>query len=363
MRLPSVPLDYRRTLHLDQDEVHGQLFPGPLTHHALENLKIDGYFYGVEDQLLLPFLENCSNNLTRLECSQASPFFNKAVSQVLTNLGLFLEHLDLLEWVQVKGLSLLPPPEKIEVSDTKIAEIIRLNRRLKQINLCQAEQAAQLTTEAILDMCADHLKMLNVQGCVSISTLGLHKILCKATHLETLQAISSDGFFADPALSATDMTSDWATASMRRFECHIIVNRPNTEKIRDDESLETTTRETQRRVFRQLGAQTDLEYLILGHSQNTFWVRLFRHDCLELTLDNRLDELEGLTKLRELNVGSMAHGIGVPELNWMVQHWPRLERILGLFDGSVKPGVEEWVSAHPQLLCPRRATVESNFFL
>lgn len=79
-------------------------------------------------------------------------------------------------------------------------------------------------------------------------------------------------------------------------------------------------------------------------------------------LDGRLDGLAGLTKLRELNVGSMIHGIGVPKLDWVMHHWPRLETILGLFDGSVKPGVEEWVSAHPQLLCPRRATVESDFF-
>lgn len=105
MRLPSISLDYRRTLHPDQDEDHSQLIPRPLTHHALENLKITGYFDGVEDQMLLPFLETCSNNLTRLECPQASPFFKKAVNRVQVNLGLFLEHPHLLEWVQVKGSS------------------------------------------------------------------------------------------------------------------------------------------------------------------------------------------------------------------------------------------------------------------
>lgn len=140
----------------------------------------------------------------------------------------------------------------MKVSDAKIVKIIRLNRRLKQINLLQAKQAGRLTTEAILDMRADHLKTLNTQGCVNNSTLGLHRILCKATHLETLQAIRSDGLFTYPALSTTDMTSNWATISLWRFECHIVVDRRNKEKICNDESLEATTHETQGRVFRQL---------------------------------------------------------------------------------------------------------------
>ena len=62
-----------------------------------------------------------------------------------------------------------------------------------------------------------------------------------------------------------------------------------------------------------------------------------------------LDEPAGLTKLRELNVRSMAHSIGVRELDRMVHQWPRPTRILGLFDESVKSGVEEWG------LCPPRS--------
>ncbi|KAF9136279.1 hypothetical protein BGX30_011286 [Mortierella sp. GBA39] len=52
--------------------------------------------------------------------------------------------------------------------------------------------------------------------------------------------------------------------------------------------------------------------------------------CLELSLASGLDELSGLEELEELVVARMAHRIGLAEVKWMVEHWPRLRRIYGL---------------------------------
>lgn len=52
--------------------------------------------------------------------------------------------------------------------------------------------------------------------------------------------------------------------------------------------------------------------------------------CLELSLASGLDELGGLEELEEFVVVNMAHRIGLAEVKWMVEHWPKLKRIVGL---------------------------------
>ncbi|KAG0308285.1 hypothetical protein BGZ97_000104 [Linnemannia gamsii] len=103
----------------------------------------------------------------------------------------------------------------------------------------------------------------------------------------------------------------------------------------------------QRRVLRQLGSLTHLRTLQLGKYSRDFdfpeYFRLemkdFRtiivdgwldYNCLELSLEGGLDELCGLQELEELTVYQMAHRIGLAEVKWMVEHWPRLRLIAGL---------------------------------
>lgn len=75
---------------------------------------------------------------------------------MLAKLGLFLEHLDISHYEAVK--------QKVEVSDAKIAEVIRLNRRLTRIDIHQITEAATLTMGVIQDTCGMRLKTLNVGG-------------------------------------------------------------------------------------------------------------------------------------------------------------------------------------------------------
>ncbi|KAG0070982.1 hypothetical protein BGZ89_011941 [Linnemannia elongata] len=103
----------------------------------------------------------------------------------------------------------------------------------------------------------------------------------------------------------------------------------------------------QRGVLRQLGQLTRLRRLHLGrcgrnwdmpeYSQleirgiRTMAVdAYFDRNCLELSLESGLNELAGLKQLEELGVTQMAHRIGLIEVQWMVENWPRLRTIRGL---------------------------------
>ncbi|KAF9273435.1 hypothetical protein BGZ68_001521 [Mortierella alpina] len=52
--------------------------------------------------------------------------------------------------------------------------------------------------------------------------------------------------------------------------------------------------------------------------------------CLELTLSTGLELLGGMKEMRVLKVGGLEHRIGLGEIQWMCEHWPKLEAVYGL---------------------------------
>lgn len=49
-----------------------------------------------------------------------------------------------------------------------------------------------------------------------------------------------------------------------------------------------------------------------------------------MTIDSGLEELVVMKDRQVLDIGCLDHTLGVAELEWMTEHWPRV-RILGLF--------------------------------
>lgn len=69
-----------------------------------------------------------------------------------------------------------------------------------------------------------------------------------------------------------------------------------------------------------------------------------RVDCLEMSLESGLGTLKDLKELRELNMYGMRTRIGVPEVQWMVEHWPKLQRVYDLRGGEGNDeGAEQWL--------------------
>ncbi|KAF9114804.1 hypothetical protein BGX27_009752 [Mortierella sp. AM989] len=65
------------------------------------------------------------------------------------------------------------------------------------------------------------------------------------------------------------------------------------------------------------------------------WTMKSQNNCLQFTFETGLRELEGLKKLRKLNLTGLKHRISVEELKWMREAWPNLEQFEGLFSNDM----------------------------
>lgn len=135
------------------------------------------------------------------------------------------------------------------------------------------------------------------------------------------------------------------------------------------------SRRIQRQLYARFGTLTQLKYLTLGTEFNEYhWaedregeysnnisvsVNGYQYECLDFTLESRLNEMAGLKKLKILDVTRMSHRIRVPELEWMTKNWPRLETIIDLFPPGDErdPEVEEWLKGTNRV---RHAPSDSN---
>lgn len=157
----------------------------------------------------------------------------------------------------------------------------------------------------------------------------------------------------------------WACGMLESFECKITrVPRPDlvvTEiglhlngwvltppsQVPSHPNALQESRDLQRKVLKQLGQLTRLRTLSLGTLGYSIHEPIYSQleikgirtmiveeavqiDCLELTLESGLDELVGLKDLEVFGAYQMAHRIGLPEVKWMVNNWPKLKTIHGL---------------------------------
>ncbi|KAK3811071.1 MAG: hypothetical protein J3Q66DRAFT_58554 [Benniella sp.] len=90
-------------------------------------------------------------------------------------------------------------------------------------------------------------------------------------------------------------------------------------------------REIQRQVYDRIARLTRLETLTLGDRFGGA-----RNDCLEMSLESGLDKLSGLKSLKKLDVRRLDTKIGIKEVQWMVENWPKLMSSMDLvsIDGT-----------------------------
>ncbi|KAG0198788.1 hypothetical protein BGX28_007810 [Mortierella sp. GBA30] len=99
----------------------------------------------------------------------------------------------------------------------------------------------------------------------------------------------------------------------------------------------------QRQVCLVLGALTSLQELCFGDMNVPGGDELFlpamkrsqemlgsQATCLDLSLESCLELLSGMKEMRILKVGGMDHRIGLSEIQWMCEYWPKLEAVYGL---------------------------------
>ncbi|KAK3805803.1 MAG: hypothetical protein J3Q66DRAFT_393183 [Benniella sp.] len=118
-------------------------------------------------------------------------------------------------------------------------------------------------------------------------------------------------------------------------------------------------RKVQQRVYERLSRFINLEVLWLGsnsyHPNDTYSFdhsENHQYECLEMSLESGMDQLEGLKRLQVLNISLMATRMGRKEAQWMAEQWPKLREIRGLDDRVSPWSARQWLNKN----CPRIAT-------
>ncbi|KAG0342807.1 hypothetical protein BG000_001137 [Podila horticola] len=202
---------------------------------------------------------------------------------------------------------------------------------------------------------------------------GIPRILKLCSRLRKLVTIDNGYYSQDsfPAIAAKDLI-DWDPELMaiRPWPCQATLETlaikisgvPQRDTLASDEHPTGHRRflETQQRVSEKLGQLTNLRFLQLGHTATILGYGSIGHVrrgkytvakqgmCAHLTLETGLDKLAGLKKLEELHIPNMEHQVNeVPEVEWMVQNWPMLSKLVGLNPSS---RAYKWLNAnHPEI--------------
>lgn len=90
-----------------------------------------------------------------------------------------------------------------------------------------------------------------------------------------------------------------------------------------------SNRSLQHRFFHQLGRLSKLQHLSLGHCILWMYEYGYSHHGLDFTLQAGLAKLSGLHKLEELNLEGICQMMGERDVEWMLEHWPRLRVVEG----------------------------------
>lgn len=309
---------------------------------------VDPYTYvgEREENVLLRFLDSCSNPLNKFGGYTTAIFCNPRLRTALDRLGAHCMQID---------LSLLS--DNAIWTDQDFANFIMLGTHWVDIDLDGRDEVGPLTVAALLVRC-DQLRHLSIAACPGISSADICTILGRCGNLESLIAIDWDlpGPTRHPHVLGTDMIEfEWACrASLKWWSCIITVPRPDDNDKEEHGSTNSDmieSRRIQRLVYRKLAELTGLRALRLGHVDdgsedvNDSW---YQSQCLEMTLESGLDELAGLKEMEKLDVSYTKHRIGIRELEWMAERWPNLRVVSGLFRTCIDPvpGAREWVKLH-----------------
>ncbi|KAF9923743.1 hypothetical protein FBU30_006203 [Linnemannia zychae] len=120
-------------------------------------------------------------------------------------------------------------------------------------------------------------------------------------------------------------------------------------------------------VYERLARFTQLEELELGNEDRTkenleqyvntadgcvqvYNDTRFQYECVDLSLVHGLGQLSSLRKLRLFNFMRMATTVGIEEIQWMVEHWPKLERINGLDSWNSERKAARWLAKERPLI-------------
>ncbi|KAG0374240.1 hypothetical protein BGX24_010646 [Mortierella sp. AD032] len=241
--------------------------------------------------------------------------------------------------------------------DQQIALLIQSSQAWKHISLSFFHGLGSLSTAALVHQHSKTLESLVLKECDGFCSEDIQAVLSSCVNLRVFQAMTSSGteFSSTVYLDASEMVdSPWVCLGLESLMLvitgiarpdlkHDQYGRPLTGPLHDG-SIQGY--ELQRIVYGQLGKLTRLRELWLGHDVPDLddeenyhpteidgqWKYIDpdeQFECLEFSLRSGLDLLGGLTELKVLNVDRMNIRVGLLEVQWMAERWPKMERIVG----------------------------------
>ncbi|KAF8940664.1 hypothetical protein BGZ52_013407, partial [Haplosporangium bisporale] len=125
---------------------------------------------------------------------------------------------------------------------------------------------------------------------------------------------------------------DWTCERLRRLAIGIVIDSVSPAQLwrhvvwQSPHRLNLKARvEDQQMVLQRIASLSRLESLVLKLQGEVDGLRT----ALDLGVDKGLTKLATLTRLREFEVPSFSQHMDVPEIEWMIEHWPRLEIVAG----------------------------------
>ncbi|KAF9344683.1 hypothetical protein BGX34_005433, partial [Mortierella sp. NVP85] len=238
---------------------------------------------------------------------------------------------------------------RLYMSDEKIAELLSKSRKgWKEVHMEDTYRNCMQSTHTVLMEHCPTLERLEIHSCYEFNSVRKAQILAASPNLHTFATLNSvyssetsifdaHSFIdQDPhtgALKTWACESSLKTLKVRiagapRLGSHGASERGVAQETYSGQGQEFQGREIQGLVYDRLARLTHLETLWLAPPRQ--YRMTDERDCLELSLESGLRKLAGLNELKELGIGPMRTRIGLQEIQWMVDHWPKLRTIIGL---------------------------------
>ncbi|KAK3829336.1 MAG: hypothetical protein J3Q66DRAFT_410841 [Benniella sp.] len=277
-------------------------------------------------------------------------------------------HIPNLDKLQLEA----PDNDEYHLDDPEIGKLLSSSRKgWKVVSATISECFGPYAVETLLKH-SSTLEVLKLDGCLTGANQ-VH-VLSTCPNLHTLALMDNEiGRAISYPISAEtfiDMESESDTDSLKTWSCEKSLKVLKV-MIRDIPRSDTEwayieeypgqSRKIQGLVYDRLARLTNLEVLWLGYDcsigEDEYGSGDFQYTCLEMSLESGLRKLSGLKKLRELNVSYMKTKIDLEEVQWMAEHWPKLEVIYGLDEKGGDEKAVTWLREH----CPTIDTPEIRY--
>ncbi|KAI1306968.1 hypothetical protein EDD11_004644 [Mortierella claussenii] len=327
----------------------------------MRRLVIKGDLSGSGPLIWLPLLRRCR----RLKEIAVDLFTDMSLHQLACTLSQYCP-----EITEITLRCMTGGPQE----DERIADLIRSSRSWKKLSMSYFHGLGSLSTAALIRHSAT-LETLALEECDGLTSEDIQAVLSSCPNLRIFKALTSNGkdFSTTVYLDANEMVdSPWAC---NRLECLKLIitgiarpdlqidqyGQPLTGPLHDGT---ITGDEMHRIVYSQLGKLTRLRELWLGHDKQDLddednyhstdvegqWQFIDpdeQFECLQFSIKSGMELLRGLKELRVLNLDRMKTRIGLSEVQWMVKHWPKLEKVIGLvIQGERVPKHVQWLYDH-----------------